>query len=80
MKVMFSSIDTQKKIKVVSFDKEVGAWYLGGELLCNVLVEQNDDNWKLSQNYKVNDAQYLISKGNIYKNPELISKTPTHEH
>ena len=71
---------TQKKIKVVSFDKKVGAWYLGEELLSNVLVEQNDDNWKLSQNYKVNDAQYLISMGNIHKNPELISKTPTHEH
>ena len=65
---------TQKRTKVVSYDIEVGAWYLGGDLLSTVLVEQNDDEWKNSQNYKVNKNQYLKIIGNIHENPELIKK------
>ena len=63
---------TQKRNKVVYFDKEVGAWYLGGDLLSTVLVEQNNDDWKTEQNYKVNEKQYLIYSGNIFQNPELL--------
>ena len=63
---------TQRKTKKVEFDKEVGAWYLGGDLLSTVLVEQNNDDWKKSQNYKIKENQYLIISGNIYDNPNLL--------
>ena len=63
---------THRKTKKVEFDKEVGAWYLGGDLLSTVLVEQNNDDWKKSQNYKIKENQYLIISGNIYDNPNLL--------
>ena len=63
---------TQRKTKKVEFDKEVGAWYLGVDLLSTVLVEQNNDDWKKSQNYKIKENQYLIISGNIYDNPNLL--------
>ena len=63
---------TQRKTKKVEFDKEVGAWYLGGDLLSTVLVEQNNDDWKKSQNCKIKENQYLIISGNIYDNPNLL--------
>lgn len=63
---------TQTRIKKVEFNKEVGAWYLGGDLLSTVLIEQNNDDWKKSQNYKIRDNQYLRISGNIFQNPELF--------
>jgi uncharacterized phage protein (TIGR01671 family) len=66
---------TQTRIKKVEFNKEVGAWYLGGDLLSTVLIEQNNDDWKKSQNYKIRDNQYLRISGNIFQNPELFEST-----
>ena len=49
----------QKKKVVVKWDKKVGAWYAGGEMLCNVLHEQNNDEWKKTQNYIIRKEQYI---------------------
>ena len=49
----------QKKKVVVEWNKEVGAWYAGGEMLCNVLHEQNNDEWKKTQNYIIREEQYI---------------------
>lgn len=44
----------------------------GGELLCNIIRRQNRDEWKMAQNWKVKDEQYVRVIGNVHKNPELM--------
>lgn len=74
LEYVYTLDSTQKRRKVVSFDKEVGAWYLGGDMLSTVLVEQNNDEWKKSQNWNINQNQYTRIIGNIFENPELLKK------
>jgi uncharacterized phage protein (TIGR01671 family) len=62
---------TKKRRKVVSFDNEVGAWYLGGDMLSTVLFIQNNDEWKKSKNWNINQNQYTRIIGNIFENPDL---------
>jgi hypothetical protein len=65
---------TQKKILEIYFDKDCGAWYCkNGQELCNILFEQNNDDWKRSQNWTVRDCQYVRVIGNIHENPELLN-------
>lgn len=64
---------TQKKIKEIHFDNEVGAWYCGiGDMLSNILFEQNNDEWKKSQNWTIRENQYVRVIGNIHENPEML--------
>lgn len=65
----------QKKKYQIYFNNECGSWYCkNGPELCNILVEQNNDDWKRSQNWNIKDNQYIRVIGNIYENPELIFK------
>jgi uncharacterized phage protein (TIGR01671 family) len=64
---------TQKKKFEIYFNKDCGAWYCkNGQELCNILFEQNNDDWKRSQNWTVRDCQYVRVIGNIHENPELL--------
>ena len=49
-----------KKTERVYFDESVGSWYCWGNLLSSLLHEQNNDERKISQNFKVTDDQYAI--------------------
>jgi len=53
---------TQHKEEKVYFSKEVGAWYCGGMMLCNLHFEQMNDVWKKEQNFDINKNQYLKIK------------------
>lgn len=65
---------TQKKKFEIHFDDKVGAWFCGhGGMLSDVLVVQNDDEWKRSQNWNIRENQYLKVIGNIYENNELVN-------
>lgn len=66
---------TQKKKYQIYFDNECGSWYCkNGPELCNILVEQHNDDWKRSQNWNIRDNQYIRVIGNISQNPELLFK------
>lgn len=64
---------TQKKRFEIYFENKCGSyWCKNGQELCNVLNEQNNDDWKRSQNWDIIDCQYVRIIGNIYQNPELL--------
>ena len=64
---------TQKKKFEIYFDKDCGSWYCkNGSELCNILVEQNNDDWKRAQNWTIKDNQYIRVIGNIYQHSELL--------
>jgi hypothetical protein len=64
---------TQKKRFEIYFDKDCGSWYCkNGSELCHILVEQNNDDWKRSQNWIIKDNQYIRVIGNIYQHSELL--------
>jgi len=64
---------TQHKKYRIYFNEEGGAWYCyNGGLLCDILVEQNNDNWKLAANWSIRDNQYVRIIGTIFENPEII--------
>lgn len=50
-----------KQVKV-EFNELVGAWYAGSEMLCNLLTEQHNEEWKKSQNFKPNENQKVRIK------------------
>jgi len=63
---------TKKTRAVVKYDLECGSWYCGGDLLSTVLFEQNNDGWKISENWLTIGKQYAIIIGNKVDNPELL--------
>jgi uncharacterized phage protein (TIGR01671 family) len=66
--------DSTQKIKVeVYFDIQIGAWATKTifNQLSNLIFEQNNDDWKFSQNWNINKNQYVRVVGNIYENQEL---------
>lgn len=74
--ILFTNVRdcTQKKKYQIYFNNECGSWYCeNGMELCNILVEQNNDDWKRSQNWTINNNQYVRVIGNIYENSELLN-------
>lgn len=65
---------TQCKTIVVHFSESCGSWLCSNAInLCDLLVEQNNDDWKRSQNWSINKNQYVRVIGNIYENAELLN-------
>ncbi len=54
------------------FDKDEGQW-----MFCDLIDRKLEFSFSMFHTYI--DREYEII-GNTYENPELISKTPTHEH
>lgn len=65
---------TQKKRFEIYFDISCGSWYCkNGQELSYILFEQNNDDWKRSQNWSINQNQYVRVIGNVYENPKLLN-------
>lgn len=68
-------VEDGKKVKsklIGYFDKDEGRW-----MLCDLIDRKIEFSFSMFHTYI--DREYEVI-GNIYENPELISKTPTHEH
>jgi uncharacterized phage protein (TIGR01671 family) len=64
---------TQHKKHEIYFSENCGSWWCrNGYELCNVLFEQNNDDWKCSENWTINDNQYIKIIGNIHENSDLL--------
>ena len=68
-------VEDGKKVKsklIGYFDKDEGQW-----MFCDLIDRKLEFSFSMFHTYI--DREYEVI-GNIYENPELISKTPNHEH
>ena len=58
-----------KKVKV-EFNELVGGWWAGDQMLCDVLMEQHNEEWKKSKNFKSSENHKVkIFKVQQYETP-----------
>ncbi len=74
LEYVFYINEENKRREMVQFDSNCGGWYVHkqADTLADVLFQQHNEEWQLSQNYKPSDKKKVRIIGNIHENPELL--------